>query len=373
VPGLAKFRAALREKGLDAAIISSPHNMTYVLGFHIVSQSYVVVPAEGQPWAPRVVTGRLEEATVRHRLGSAKVEVVVPQEGQKTFECIAGMLEAETAGAPIVGVEHNTLPHGTFLEIEKWLGVPAPLAADFVDCSVVVEQCRAVKAPEEIHIMREAAAVSVKAMKAALETARPGVPESEVAAQAEYTMRKLGAEGPAFETIVAAGPRSAFPHAQATDELIRAGDLLTIDLGAKWKGYCSDMTRTVLVGGDGPEEALRTLRTVNAAHRIGVDAVRPSTKWAETFKAVMNYFEQQGVAEYFTHSLGHGVGTEIHESPWLRRTGVDDTDVLLEGMVVTIEPGLYIEGVGGARTEDTVVVTARGCQALTEFPIEDYL
>lgn len=185
--------------------------------------------------------------------------------------------------------------------------------------------------------------------------------EQDLAAELEYRMRRLGAEKPSFETIVAAGVRSALPHAQPTAARFATGDLVVVDMGALEDGYCSDMTRMLFFGSPGAK-VKRAYRAVREAQLAAIDAVRPGQAAARIDRAARTVLKAYGLDRAFVHSTGHGLGLEIHEPP---RIGKRDKTRLEAGMAITIEPGVYLEGFGGIRIEDTVVVTTQGCEILT--------
>ena len=193
---------------------------------------------------------------------------------------------------------------------------------------------------------------------------RPGIPEIEVAAELEHQARMLGAEGMSFETIVASGVRSAMPHGRATAAPLPRRGFVTLDFGIILKGYCSDMTRTVFLGKPKPRER-DAYHAVLEAQEAAVDAVASGVSCAEVDEAARSVLRREGLAEAFSHSTGHGVGLEIHEPP---RVGAGQTTRLLPGMVVTIEPGVYLTGQFGIRIEDMVAVTRTGGQVLTPAP-----
>src|SRR3974390_2719039 len=185
--------------------------------------------------------------------------------------------------------------------------------------------------------------------------------EQDLAAELEYRMRRLGAEKPAFETIVAGGKRGALPHAQPTAARLETGGLVVVDMGAVQDGYCSDMTRMLFLGSPGPK-VKRTYRAVLEAQAAAIEAVRPGVSTAYVDRQARKVLQGYGLDAAFVHSTGHGLGLEIHERP---RIGKTDKERLEAGMAITIEPGVYLEGFGGIRIEDTVVVTAAGCEILT--------
>jgi Xaa-Pro aminopeptidase len=224
----------------------------------------------------------------------------------------------------------------------------------------LVEQARMVKDADEICAIRAAVAHGAELFTSALSVIRPGVREVEVAAEMEYVARKAGAEGMSFETIVASGPRSALPHGRASNAPIVSGAFVVCDFGVILHGYCSDRTRTVYVG-PATAEARRVYDAVRASQQAAIEAVRPGIKVARIDQAARKTLQQNGLAQYFTHSTGHGVGLEIHEAPRVAR---GQEEILRPGMVITIEPGVYLPGKWGVRIEDMVVVTEQGCEVL---------
>ena len=225
----------------------------------------------------------------------------------------------------------------------------------------LVERARMVKDADEIRAIRTAVDRGAELFNHALQTIRPGVKETEVAAEMEYAARKDGAEGMAFETIIASGARSALPHGRASSTAIVSGAFVVCDFGVILHGYCSDRTRTVYVGA-ATAEARRVYDAVLASQQAAIDAVGPGVKVARIDQAARKTLQQNGLAQYFTHSTGHGVGLEIHEAPRVAR---GQQEVLRPGMVITIEPGVYLPGKRGVRIEDMVVVTEQGCEVLT--------
>ena len=225
----------------------------------------------------------------------------------------------------------------------------------------LVERSRMVKDEEELGRIRAAVTLGASLFDRALEVLRPGVRESEVAAEMEYRARRAGAEEMSFPTIIAAGVRSALPHGRASDHAINAGGFVVCDFGVILGGYCSDQTRTVWVGRV-PVEARRTYEAVREAQQAAIDAVRPGSRVGDVDAAARKVLRKAGLARYFTHSTGHGVGLEIHEAP---RVANGQEQVLQPGMVITLEPGVYFPGKWGVRIEDMVAVNRGGCEVLT--------
>ena len=226
----------------------------------------------------------------------------------------------------------------------------------------VVEQLRSRKDPGEIETIKKAVDIADEAFNHVLGFIKPGIKEFELAAEIEYYLRKSGAEKPSFDTIIGSGFRGALPHGTASKRQVREGDLIVIDFGAMLNGYCSDLTRTVAVG-----KVLQDQRTVYEivleAQQAAIASVRPGVKCSEVDAVARKIIEEKGYGKDFGHGLGHGVGLEIHESP---RLNTRNHEELTEGMVITIEPGIYLDGWGGVRIEDIVVVTPNGCEVLTK-------
>ena len=242
----------------------------------------------------------------------------------------------------------------------RWLSAPD-----------LIERLRAVKDAAELALMRQSARLISDVWSSAVRNVKPGVSELAVAADIERSMKLQGASGPSFETIVASGPRSAWPHARPTPKLLRKNELVVLDQGAILRDYCSDMTRTVFLGRSavGARVGVRSNNKVRSlyaavleAQEAAIAAIRPGISAATVDAAARKVFKRLGLDRYFTHSTGHGLGLEIHEMP---RLGRAEETVLQQGMVVTVEPGVYIEGMGGIRIEDEVLVTSRGAEVLT--------
>lgn len=225
----------------------------------------------------------------------------------------------------------------------------------------LVESLRMVKSPAEIAAIKASVQLNSAAFAQALGHFTDTMTEVDLAAEVEYRMRRLGADGPAFETIIASGPRTALPHARPTSSPIQKDELLLMDMGAKVAGYASDMTRTLVVG-KLDSKRRRMYGAVLESQLAAVDTVRPGVSCATVDRAARDVLRGFGMEHLFVHSTGHGLGLEIHEGP---RLGRKERTKLETGMVITIEPGVYQEGFGGIRIEDTVVVTTRGCEVLT--------
>lgn len=232
---------------------------------------------------------------------------------------------------------------------------------ELVELGPDLDEIRICKERAEIELLKLVATLSSQALTSVLELIKPGVREVDIALALELEMRRSGADGKAFDFIVASGERGAMPHGRASDKIIRSGELVTIDFGALKDGYHSDETVTVACGM--PEIRAREIHSiVREAHDLAIREVKPGISCKDLDEVARAYIRDKGYGDYFGHGLGHGVGLEIHELPTLSPRS---TAVLKEGMVITIEPGIYIPGFGGVRIEDTVVVTGDGCHVLT--------
>jgi Xaa-Pro aminopeptidase len=239
--------------------------------------------------------------------------------------------------------------------------VAAQPTVEFVPLADELDQLRAVKSAAEIAAVETAAAVASSAFQEIVPLIKPGISERLLAFELEMRMRKLGADEKAFEFIVASGERGALPHGRPSDRLVRSGELVTVDFGACCAGYNSDETVTVAVG-QPDKKLLDIYRIVKEAHDLAIAAIRPGADCSGLDAVARRHIENSGFGEYFGHGLGHGVGLEIHEKPTVNSRSRQQ---LQEGMLITIEPGIYIPGLGGVRIEDLLVVTADGSRVLS--------
>ncbi|ASI98803.1 Xaa-Pro dipeptidase PepQ [Thermococcus celer] len=337
-----RLQEFINEHELDAALITRRENLFYFTGSAPVLGGYLVVtPDDALFIVPEL---EYEEAKA-----NSKVPVEKFKTGKELYERLSSFRPRK------LGIEGKT-SFSTVQTLKEKAG-----AKDFVPIDEVIRDLRIIKEAGEIEAIKAACGIADMAMMAALEEASEGKREREVAARMEYVMKMNGAEKPAFDTIVASGPRSALPHGVASDRRIERGDLVVIDEGALYRHYNSDMTRTIVVGS--PNEKQKDIYyAVLEAQRKGVEVARPGMTAKELDTVVRDVIAEYGYGDYFIHSTGHGVGLEIHE--WPRVSQTDDTE-LRPGMVITVEPGIYIPGFGGVRIEDTILITEGGAVRLT--------
>jgi Xaa-Pro aminopeptidase len=278
----------------------------------------------------------------------------------KREENLMGKIAAEVRALKIKRLALDMLTYESYRSLAKELKGEAKLKFQ----GKLVWEIRKVKDEEELRLMRKAGELTSEGMKVAYEVIRPGIKEYEAAAEIEYAMRRKGSWGTAFDTIVASGLRSAFPHGGCMDREIRQGDLVVVDIGAAYQYYRSDMTRT-LTAGKPSEKQNKLYETVRLAREKAFQTIKPRVKTKNVDAAARKVIEEAGYGEYFVHGLGHGVGLEIHEPPAL---SPESKDVLAIGNVVTIEPGIYVVGFGGIRIEDTVLVKKDELEEFTKGP-----
>jgi Xaa-Pro aminopeptidase len=338
----------LSDRKIDALLVAGLPNVRYLSGFTGDNALLLVTPGRSILFTdPRFDIQASQEA-------SCDVKIA---KGPLVIDVVAAIRRLRLKR---IGFE----PARMTVQVLKGLSDRLPMGAGMVEIDGWIEQLRMVKSPEEIEAIRRAVLTNSKAFDQAVARVRAGMTEADLAAELEYRMRRLGAEKPSFETIVAAGVRSALPHAQPTSAKLENGQLVVVDMGATQNGYCSDMTRMLFLGDPGPK-VRRTYRAVLEAQLAAIDAVRAGAVTRAVDGAARRVLKGYGLDKAFVHSTGHGLGLEIHEPP---RVGKKDSTRLQNGMAITIEPGVYLERFGGIRIEDTVVVTESGCDILTPTP-----
>lgn len=337
--------AGLENRELDAMLVTSPANVRYLTGFTGSNGAVLVLPGERIFFTdPRYAIQSSREVSCRTQVCKGPI---VP--------AVAAVVAARRVRR--LGFERAHLSYDGY----DVLRANMPVNTSLEPVSGWLEAHRALKSESEIELIRRSVETNSKAFESAARRIRPGVRERDLAAEIDYRMRRLGAEKPSFETIVASGERSALPHAHPTSAAMKPRELVLIDMGAFRDGYASDMTRMFFLGVPGAR-VKRLYRAVLEAQLAAIDAVRPGVTAAHVDRQARNVLKAYKLDRAFVHSTGHGLGLEIHELP---RIGRKDKTPLAAGMAITIEPGVYLEGLGGIRIEDTVVVTPTGCEVLT--------
>jgi Xaa-Pro aminopeptidase len=345
-----KLREHLATTRFDALLISHLPNIRYLCGF-TGSAGLLLIEESGSVF----FTDVRYDTQAHEEVKAAKVVIARKSVLVALREFLS--VRRKRARGCTLGIEAE---HFTIAE-KKRLAKVKPSGITLKDAPSIVERARMVKDSDELQLIRGAVGLGAKLFERALEVLRPGVKEVEVAAEMELAARRGGAEEMSFPTIVASGARSALPHGRASGQAIAPGGFVVCDFGVILSGYCSDQTRTVWVGPI-PEDARRAYEAVREAQQAASDAVRPGVTTGEIDAAARKVLRKAGLARYFTHSTGHGVGLEIHEVP---RVADGQREILQPGMVITIEPGVYFPGKWGVRIEDMVAVTAGGCEVLT--------
>jgi len=349
-----RLRSRLEEAGCNALLVTRMVNIRYLTGFTGSAALLLVLPDE----VLFVTDGRYRDQSTEQLAAAgveARIEVGLTGAAQRQH------LQQAATGIARLGLEADDV---TWAQQRRFAGEWFS-QAELVATEGVVEDLRRVKDEGEVARMAEAARIADDALAAVRSRLAEGPTEREFALELDFRMRRLGAEGASFETIVASGPNGAKPHHRPSDRAIAPGELVVLDFGSIVDGYCSDMTRTVSVGEPSSATARRMVEVVAESQRAGVAAVRAGVDGKAVDEVCRTVIAEAGWADAFLHGTGHGVGLEIHESP---RVSSSSSDTLLAGHVVTVEPGVYLPEHGGVRIEDTVVVTDGGCRTLTNAP-----
>lgn len=347
---LAALRGKLQEQQLEALVVTHGANRLYLSGFTGTSGVLVIT----QEKAILITDFRYTEQAKEE----APLFTIIETKG-KISETLAQVLDEAESGR--VGFEAGNLTVKQFTDWQK-----AMPNLHWEATEGLVEGLRQTKDEKEVAAIQQALSISEATLMDLLPRLKPGLTEMEVATDLEFGMRRRGGVRASFETIVASGPRGAYPHGTATSRVIGRDEFVTLDFGTVYRNYCSDLTRTIFLGSPTPEHR-KVYQVVLEAQEKAIAAVRPGVTGAELDQVARRHIEEAGYGQYFGHGLGHGVGLEIHEGP---RVGPNSQDVLQPGMVITVEPGIYIPGWGGVRIEDMVLVTDRGGEVLTRAPKE---
>lgn len=349
---LERLRMCLQRRKIAAALITQPENRRYLSGYtapdHGINETsgVLLIPATGEPF---LFTDSRYQLQAEKDAPGFSIEIYK----RGLFNLLRKKLPS--LGIQSLVFESHYLLHSSYLALEKLAGRKK---IELHPMTSLVEDMRIVKSSEELAKIKAAVELNEKVFRIAHNSLRPGQTEKEVAIRIENLMRELGAEGPAFETIVASGPNGALPHAVPSERKLLKGEPIIIDMGLRLNGYCSDMSRTVVLGTP-DNKTVALIRLVRKAQLAGIKALRAGVSGLSVDRVAREVISRAGMGEHFGHGLGHGVGLAVHEAPalnWRNRKH------LHAGMVVTVEPGVYLPGWGGIRLENMAVVGEDGCE-----------
>lgn len=345
---VAKLREKMKEKEIDAVIITGRENYFYLSGF------------TGSDGCLLITNEKTFLITDFRYVEQAKLETeyYVIQQTKGILNCIKEIINELNINN--IGFEGNNI---TFSQYER---MTQKLEVNLISIDNMIENLRIIKQPNEIENIKKAVDISDRAFLHILNYIKTGVSEKDIELELEHYMKKNGAESLSFDTIVASGSRTSLPHATPTQRKFEYGDFVLLDFGCKVNGYCSDMTRTVIIG-EANEEQKKIYNIVLEAQKKALDFIKAGKKTNDVDAIAREYIKQNGYGDNFGHGLGHSVGIEVHEEP---RISPSCEVELKSGMVVTVEPGIYVEGFGGVRIEDLVIVTENGIENLNKSPKE---
>ncbi|WP_232695946.1 M24 family metallopeptidase [Brevibacillus daliensis] len=353
---LSQLRSFMEEQKADAVLVTLPMHVYYLTGFNTNPHERflgLVIPRDGEPVL--IVPALDKDAAMA---ASSVTNIQTHSDTQNPYQVLK---QALPAGIAKLAVEKSHLTMQIYERMVDELDIAA-----FVDVEEPLRQMRLKKSPEEASKIRKACEVIEEVLRQGLSRVKAGVTEADMVAELEYLMKKLGSQGPSFSTMVLSGANSALPHGKPGTKKIEHGDLLLFDMGVYLNGYVSDITRTFAVG-DINERQKEIYDAVLRANLAAIKEVRPGVTLAHLDQTARDVIVESGYGEYFTHRLGHGMGMDVHEYPSVHGA---NQDKLVSGMVFTIEPGIYLPGVGGVRIEDDVFVTDNGVELLTSYPKE---
>jgi len=345
---LAQIAARLPEYELDAMLVTSDPGERYALGFH--GEGLVLVTREGTHYS---TDGRYIEAA-QQQIRGASIALTSREKGHLTLA--AEYIQARRLEK--VGFESG------YMSVDEYHRCAEKLPCLLVPAQELLDELRAAKDTDELSAMRQAQRITDEAFSAILEFIRPGMTEQEVAARLVYELLRRGGEKVSFDPIVAAGANGSKPHAIPGDTVIQPGMFVTMDFGCMYGGYCSDMTRTVAVG-QPTDEMIAVYNTVLQAQLAGIAAARAGIPGSEIDAAARKVIADAGYGQYFSHSFGHSLGLEIHESPNASPAG---NTIMPVGAVISAEPGIYLPGQYGVRIEDVLILKEDGCEVITASP-----
>jgi Xaa-Pro aminopeptidase len=344
---LGKLQELLSQYDLDGYYISKPANVTYITGF------------TGDDSVAIVTKDKAFFLTDSRYTEQAKIETdgfLIIDNNRDMYKAVSECVNS--SGIKKLGFESDYMTYEIYSILKETYKI------ELEPLNNIIESFRSIKDEKEIENIKHAQKITEKAFEHILSVIKVGMKERDIAAEMEYYMRKEGAEGTSFDTIVASGFRSALPHGEASEKTIENGEFVTFDFGCKYNGYCSDMTRTIVIG-KATEEQKKIYNIVLNAQKYAIENLKANIKENEGDYLARSIIEDEGYGKYFGHSLGHGVGLEIHEAPFMAK---NKNGILKINMVVTVEPGIYIPNFGGVRIEDMVVIKENNVLDLTNSP-----
>ncbi len=343
---LENLRQKMKTEGIDAYLSLVPENRRYLSGFTGSTATLLILPEQ---------TFLLTDFRYIEQANQEAVDFAVVKIGNDLFVSLAEL----SLDVKRLGFEGDYLNFVDYCRLQEALP-----QTELVSLPNLVTDLRSVKDLTEISLIRDAVRIADEAWAIMLNSIKIGQTEEEIALELEFAMRRAGASGPSFDFIVASGRRSALPHGRASSKTIQKGEFLTIDFGAIYQGYCSDITRTVILG-EPNDRQIEIYELVLRANQAGIEALKPGLKGKQVDAIARNVIKEAGFGEFFGHGLGHSVGLGVHEGPNLN---LREERLLEPGMVVTVEPGIYLPDWGGVRIEDMVLITEQGCEVLTRSP-----
>ncbi|GIO70224.1 M24 family metallopeptidase [Paenibacillus cookii] len=351
-----QLEQSMNEKGWDSLLVTDPKHVYYLTGFasdpHERFLGLLLVRGE----EPTLIVPALDAEAAN--AASTVKNIVTHSDTDNPYALLQRLFKGSIG---TLGIEKEQQTVARYEELSA-----AVSAKQYADIGPLLRSMRVNKSPEEIKRMKHAMELIEEVLRQGLKSVKTGVTEIEIVAELEYLMKKLGAQGPSFETMVLSGPKTALPHGTPGDRKIQHGDLLMFDMGVYADGYASDITRTFAVGDISPE-LKKIYNAVLEANLQGIQAIKPGVTLASVDKAARDAIENAGYGPYFLHRLGHGLGMDVHEYPSVHG---NNADLVQPGMVFTVEPGVYVAGLGGVRIEDDIFVTDNGVEVLTSYPKE---
>ena len=339
-------------KEIEGFLVTNLKNLNYLTGFD--GEGFALIRASGKNYL--LTDSRYTEQAQKE---SPDFKILTDEPSKKNARILALKKILVKSKIKKIAFESSDLSYADFKKYSDSFE-----HIEFLPTENIIEELRMIKDKEEIIKMKKAAQITTESLKDVFEIIKPGMRELDIASELAYTMRKKGAQKEAFETIVVSGQRSSLPHGKPSEKKIDEGELITIDMGANYQNYNSDITRTIIMGTENQKQK-KLFSIVLESQKAALEFLKPGVRCKEVDSVARGIIVKKGYGEYFGHGLGHGVGLDIHELP---RVSFSDDTVLLSGMVITIEPGIYLPEVGGVRIEDSVLITETGYEILTWFP-----